>query len=136
MQGERLYFPFVIRVPFVFGVFVLNDPRRSAEVVKHIFVNLPHLNRVDGEGLAINLFYICEFLIVDNHSALIVRGKVVFGEAFPLLPYVLRRKHVSNTGKEPDRSRIFNAVYNALIVRMDQLHCWTQGAVVLSEKIV
>ena len=76
MQGERLYFPFVIRVPFVFGVFVLNDPRRSAEVVKHIFVNLPHLNRVDGEGLAINLFYICEFLIVDNHSALIVRGRL------------------------------------------------------------
>ena len=114
----------------------MQNARIRAEVVKHVFVDLRHLRGVDRERLAFDRLHVSKLRVVDHHSRLIFRRKVIRREALALLRDVLRLQHICNLRQEANRSRIFNAVDNALILCMDQLHCRAKRGVTLSEEIV
>ena len=106
------------------------------EVIKHVFVDLLHLRGVDDKRFAFNRLHVGKFRVVDNHSALIVRRKVISREALPLFRDIFRFNHVRDLRKKADRRGIFNAVDNALILRVYQFHCRTERGVILPEEIV
>ena len=135
LDGHRLQLPVIEGGPLITHGLVLQHILIDPEIVKNVRLNDLLLIRVQAERLLLQLL-----------NVLILKGEKQDSSAFPLqvqlvkpLPlfrHVLRIQHVVHPGHEPESGAVFDALLDALVLYVQQLHGWPQRLIPAAHDVI
>lgn len=136
MNCKRLEFALIVGVPLVLIERTLQDCLVRVEVCIYIFLDGRFLRRVDNSRTALDLLDVSVFRIDQHDAAVVIGAQVGLYEPLSLFVNILGAQRLRDFGEKANRRALLNALDNALILRVQKLHCGVESVVCLAEKVV